>query len=79
MEWHPGYIGAEEDGTILLLLSQKITYLHITHHAGLSKMRSSSMFHKALFPTSPKGRLNFLEHFLDGQITFKVNGLYSGK
>lgn len=41
-------------------------------------MRSNSVFHKALFPTSPKGRLNLLKHFLDSQVNFKLNSLFSG-
>lgn len=36
------------------------------------------MFHKALFPTSLKARANLLKHFLDGQVSFKLNSLLSG-
>lgn len=79
---HPGSVSwsAKEKGTVFLLLSfQKGTNLHITHHAGLSKIRSGSVFHKALFPTSPKGTLNLLKHFLDSQISFKFNRVFSGE
>ena len=41
-------------------------------------MKSNSMFHKALFPTSLKARANLLKHFLDGQVSFKLNSLLSG-
>lgn len=61
------------------LLSKGYIYLYITHHIGLSKMRPNSVFHKALFPTSLKVRVNSLEHSLDSQISFKLNSLFSRK
>lgn len=45
----------------------------------LEKMKSNSTFHKALFPTSLKARANLLKHFLDGQVSFKLNSLLSGE
>lgn len=63
----------------LLLSLQKGIYLHITHHVGISKMRLNSVFHKTLFSTALKTRFNLLNHFLDSQISFKLNSLFFRK
>lgn len=63
----------------LLLSLQKGIYLHITHHVGISKMRPNSVFHKTLFLTALKTRFNLLNHFLDSQISFKLNSLFFRK
>lgn len=42
-------------------------------------MRSNSVFGKTLFPVALKTRINLLNHFLDSQISFRLNRLFFRK